>query len=93
MPPAEEAEYAAWEKTLTWEEYTGQSIAIDRADATPDEDGVRRITICDTDAALIERRSYKAPMAPQEAYAALVGMGAKLDADLLRAFGPVVVPG
>jgi len=45
VPPAEEAEYAAWEKTLTWEEYTGQSIAIDRADATPDEDGVRRITL------------------------------------------------
>ncbi len=56
-------------------------------------DVVRMITICDIYAALIERRSYKAPMAPQEAYAVLVGMGAKLDADLLRAFGPVVLPG
>ncbi len=45
VPPADEAEYAAWEKALTWEKYTGQSIAIDRADATPDEDGVRRITL------------------------------------------------
>ncbi|MCP4560266.1 MAG: HD domain-containing protein [Bosea sp.] len=56
-------------------------------------DVVRMITICDIYAALIERRSYKVPMAPQEAYAVLVGMGAKLDADLLRAFGQVVLPG
>lgn len=56
-------------------------------------DVVRMITICDIYAALIERRSYKTPMAPQEAYATLIGMGAKLDADLLRAFAPVVLPG
>jgi putative nucleotidyltransferase with HDIG domain len=55
-------------------------------------DVVRMITICDIYAALVERRSYKAPMEPQEAYAVLVGMGAKLDADLLRAFGSVVLP-
>lgn len=55
-------------------------------------DVVRMITICDIYAALIERRAYKAPMAPQEAYAVLVGMGAKLDADLVRAFRPVVMP-
>lgn len=56
-------------------------------------DVVRMITICDIYAALIERRSYKAPMAPQDAYAVLVGMGTKLDADLLRAFQAVVMPG
>lgn len=56
-------------------------------------DVVRMITICDIYAALIERRSYKAPMEPEEAYAVLVGMGAKLDADLLRAFRSVVLPG
>jgi putative nucleotidyltransferase with HDIG domain len=55
-------------------------------------DVVRMITICDIYAALIERRSYKAPMAPEEAYAVLVGMGAKLDTDLLRAFRSVVMP-
>lgn len=56
-------------------------------------DVVRMITICDIYAALIERRSYKAPMAPEEAYAGLVGMGARLDADLVRAFRAVVLPG
>ena len=56
-------------------------------------DVVRMITICDIYAALIERRSYKAPMEPKQAYAVLVGMGAKLDADLLRAFRSVVLPG
>ncbi|MGX1789269.1 HD-GYP domain-containing protein [Bosea sp. NPDC055332] len=60
-----------------------------KADDIPDI--VRMITICDIYAALIERRSYKAPMEPEEAYAVLVGMGAKLDADLLRAFRPVVL--
>ncbi|MFC5418522.1 HD-GYP domain-containing protein [Bosea eneae] len=56
-------------------------------------DVVRMVTICDIYAALIERRPYKAPMTPQEAYSTLIGMGAKLDADLLRAFKPVVLPG
>lgn len=54
-------------------------------------DIVRMITICDIYAALIERRSYKEPMEPEEAYAVLIGMGGKLDADLLRAFRPVVM--
>jgi len=62
-----------------------------RANEIPDI--VRMITICDIYAALIERRSYKAPMAPDEAYAVLVAMGPKLDADLLRAFRAVVLPG
>lgn len=55
-------------------------------------DVVRMITICDIYAALIERRSYKAPMESEEAYAVLAGMGAKLDADLLRAFSSIVLP-
>ena len=49
-------------------------------------DLVRMITICDIFAALIERRSYKPPMAPQAAYTILQGMHGKLDGDLLRAF-------
>ena len=49
-------------------------------------DLVRMITICDIFAALIERRSYKPPMAPEAAYDMLLGMEGKLDGDLLRAF-------
>lgn len=54
-------------------------------------DPVRIITICDVYAALIERRSYKPPIPPGEAYAALVAMGGKLDRDLVRVFGEVVL--
>lgn len=55
-------------------------------------DVVRMITICDIYAALIERRSYKTPMAPEDAYGVLAAMGGKLDPDLLRAFRPAVLP-
>ncbi|MGT2485287.1 HD-GYP domain-containing protein [Methylobacterium oryzae CBMB20] len=54
-------------------------------------DFVRLITICDIFAALIEARPYKAPKSPREAYAILGSMTAKLDADLVRAFGAVAV--
>jgi putative nucleotidyltransferase with HDIG domain len=54
-------------------------------------DIVRMITICDIYAALIERRSYKPQMAPEQAYAMLVLMGTKLDAALVRAFEAVVL--
>jgi len=54
-------------------------------------DPVRMITICDIYAALIERRSYKPPMPPEEAYAVLAGMAGKLDLDLVRVFGEVIV--
>jgi len=54
-------------------------------------DPVRMITICDIYAALIERRPYRAPMPPAEAYATLVEMGGKLDLDLVRVFGEVIV--
>ena len=54
-------------------------------------DPVRMITICDIYAALIERRAYKRPMPPEEAYAVLAGMPGKLDLDLVRVFGDVVL--
>jgi putative nucleotidyltransferase with HDIG domain len=57
------------------------------AGAIPDL--VRLVTICDIFAALIEWRPYKAPKTAEQAYAALTGMGSRLDADLVRAFGPV----
>lgn len=53
-------------------------------------DMVRMITICDIYAALIERRSYKPPMVPDQAYDLLVLMSGKLDMDLVRAFRQVV---
>jgi uncharacterized domain HDIG len=53
-------------------------------------DLVRIITICDIFAALIERRSYKPPMPPREAYDILKSMGGKLDQDLVHLFAPVV---
>lgn len=49
-------------------------------------DLVRLTTVCDIYAALIERRAYKPPMAPDKAFAIMWEMDAKLDADLLRAF-------
>ena len=52
-------------------------------------DLVRLITICDIFAALIEARPYKAAKPAQEAFAILQRMGAKLDSDLVRAFGHV----
>jgi HD-GYP domain-containing protein (c-di-GMP phosphodiesterase class II) len=59
------------------------------ADKLPDL--VRMITICDIYGALIERRSYKPAMAQEDAFGILVGMGDKLDRDLVRAFGNVVL--
>ncbi|PZN97867.1 MAG: hypothetical protein DCF30_15550 [Hyphomicrobiales bacterium] len=53
-------------------------------------DLVRMITICDIYAALIERRSYKPPMMPEQAYDILVLMGTKLDSALVRVFEQVV---
>jgi putative nucleotidyltransferase with HDIG domain len=49
-------------------------------------DLVRLITICDIYAALIERRPYKQPMAPTQAFGILQDMNGKLEAALLRAF-------
>jgi putative nucleotidyltransferase with HDIG domain len=49
-------------------------------------DLVRTITIADIYGALIERRSYKPPMAGPAAYQILQDMGPKLDKDLVREF-------
>ena len=53
-------------------------------------DIVRLSTICDIYAALVERRAYRGPMRSADALAILEGMGAKLDAALVRAFARTV---
>ncbi len=53
-------------------------------------DLVRLVTVCDIYGALIERRPYRAPMAGVKAYAILETMAGRLDADLVRAFQPVM---
>ena len=53
-------------------------------------DVVRLLTICDIYAALTERRPYKEPMPTGEAMAVLHGMGGKLEAGFVQAFGTAV---
>ncbi len=53
-------------------------------------DLVRIMTIADVFGALIERRSYKAPLLGEAAYDILKSMGPKLDRDLVREFRPIV---
>ncbi|WP_169507198.1 HD-GYP domain-containing protein [Pleomorphomonas koreensis] len=54
-------------------------------------DPTRILTICDIFAALVEKRAYKSPKSPEEAYAILASMaGSKLDPDLVRLFEAVV---
>jgi len=52
-------------------------------------DLIRIITICDIFSALIERRAYKPPLPPEQAYDILMSMRGKLDGDLLSLFEPV----
>lgn len=52
-------------------------------------DVVRMMTIADVFGALLERRSYKAPMSGEAAYNVLTDMGPKLDAALVREFQAV----
>lgn len=52
-------------------------------------DLVRVMTVCDIYGALIERRSYKAPMPGEKAFAILDGMTGRLDAAIVEAFRPV----
>jgi putative nucleotidyltransferase with HDIG domain len=54
-------------------------------------DLVRLTTICDIYAALIERRPYRAGIAPDVAFAQLQDMGPKLDTALVAAFRKVMV--
>ena len=49
------------------------------------------ISFCDIYAALIERRSYKPPMLPDQAFDLLLLMRGKLDAALVGAFRQVVL--
>ena len=57
-----------------------------RASDIPDL--VRLVSVCDVYGALIERRSYKAAMSAERAYAILESSIGKLDGDLVRAFRP-----
>ncbi|WP_342111579.1 HD-GYP domain-containing protein [Methylobacterium sp. SI9] len=52
-------------------------------------DFVRLVTVCDVYGALIERRSYRPPLAGGQAYGILQGMIGQLDDDLTRAFRPI----
>ena len=52
-------------------------------------DLVRTITIADIFGALIERRPYRSPSSGADAYQILIGMGPKLDKDLVRIFRPL----
>jgi putative nucleotidyltransferase with HDIG domain len=54
-------------------------------------DLVRIVTVADIFSALIEERSYKAPLPRPDAYAVLRDMSGKLDPDLVRAFEPVAM--
>jgi putative nucleotidyltransferase with HDIG domain len=54
------------------------------------DDITRIITICDIFAALTEKRAYKPPKPPDEAYSILLSLsGTKLDPDLVRVFETV----
>lgn len=54
------------------------------------DDLTRVLTICDIFAALVEKRAYKAPKSPDEAYDIVQSMaGTKLDPDLVRLFQQV----
>ena len=54
-------------------------------------DIVRLITVIDIFSALLEARSYKQSMKPQDAYNALLEMGDKIDQDIVRAFEPIAL--
>lgn len=54
-------------------------------------DPVRLLTISDIYSALVEKRTYKAPLEPAEALAIMDGMNGKLDLDLMRAFRSFII--
>ena len=66
----------------------------DRLKGVEIDDLTRIITICDVYAALIERRSYKAPKSPAQAMTILNGMAeaGKVETSLVRALGTIVLP-
>lgn len=54
-------------------------------------DLVRLVAICDVHAALTERRSYRPALSGPKARRIMDGMAGQLDADLLRAYGPIIL--
>jgi HD-GYP domain-containing protein (c-di-GMP phosphodiesterase class II) len=52
-------------------------------------DLVRLATICDIYSALIERRPYRPPLAPAEAFKILHGMDGKVEGALVRSFAKI----
>jgi len=69
-------------------EYLDGSGYPHKLQATEISDLVRVMTIADVFGALIERRAYKAPLAPGAAYQIIADMSNKLDGDLVREFRP-----
>ncbi len=69
-------------------EYLDGSGYPHKLQASQLSDFARMMTIADVFGALIERRSYKAPLSSDAAYQILENMGAKLDRDLVREFRP-----
>ena len=53
-------------------------------------DAVRLMTVCDIYAALVEKRPYKDPMTPEEAFRTLDGMGDKLEQSMVAALASAV---
>lgn len=62
----------------------------DGLDGNAISDLVRLVAICDVHSALTERRVYRAPIPTAQARAIMEGMAGQLDADLLRAYRPVI---
>jgi putative nucleotidyltransferase with HDIG domain len=54
-------------------------------------DLVRLVAICDVHSALTERRAYRPALSAREAQRIMDGMAGQLDADLLRAYRPVIL--
>lgn len=72
-------------------EYLDGSGYPDRLYGRTVPDLVRLVTICDIYGAMIERRPYRSPVGPNQAFAILAGMEGKLDRDLVRSFRSVAV--
>jgi putative nucleotidyltransferase with HDIG domain len=74
-------------------EYLDGSGYPDGLTSSQISDLVRLLTISDIFAALIETRSYRAPMPRQTAYQILCDMNGKLEGSLVRAFRSVALAG
>ena len=72
-------------------EYLDGSGYPDQLKGAEIPDIVRILTVIDIFSALIEARSYKRSLSPEEAYTVLQEMGGKLDQDIVRAFEPIAL--